>query len=70
MILSKNILPSVMDDTEELYYRIEGEVSFDSDRVCLKEGSVLSLDTFFNICADDIERNILTDSLESGHEED
>ena len=34
MILSKNILPSVMDGTEELYYRIEGGVSFDSDRVC------------------------------------
>ena len=49
MILSKNILPSVMDGTEELYYRIEGDVSLDSDRVCLKEGSVLSLDTFFNM---------------------
>ena len=49
MILSKNILPSVMDGTEELYYRIEGEVSFDSDRVCLMKDSVLSLDTFFNI---------------------
>ena len=49
MILSKNILPSVMDGTEELYYRIEGDVSFDFDRVCLKEGSVLSLDTFFNM---------------------
>ena len=34
MILSKNILPSVMDGAEELYYRIEGDVSFDSYRVC------------------------------------
>lgn len=49
MILSKNILPSVMDGTEELYYRIEGEVSFDSDCVCLMKDSVLSLDTFFNM---------------------
>ena len=34
MVLSKNILPSVMDGTEEPYYRIEGEISFDPDRVC------------------------------------
>ena len=33
MVLSKNILTSVMDGTEELCYRIEGEVSFDYDRV-------------------------------------
>lgn len=49
MILSKNILPSVMNDTEELYYRIGGEVSFDSNRVCLMKDSVLSWDTTFYV---------------------
>ena len=37
MILSKNILLSVMDGTEELYYRIEGEAPFDSDSIYLKK---------------------------------
>ena len=49
MILSKNILPSAVEGTEDLYYRTEGDVTIDDGNIILGKDSSFSLYTFFNL---------------------
>ena len=49
MILSKNILPSAVEGTEDLYYRTEGDITIDDGNIILGKDSSFSLYTFFNL---------------------